>query len=106
MSKYDRPNNFKQQVHELVRQIPKGRLMTYGQIAALCGSPYAARVVGGVAHWGDPDLPWQRVVKKNGSLAEGYPGGQEGHRQVLEHEGIKVSSDFKVNVEELIWWPK
>lgn len=105
MSKYDRPDNFKQQVHELVRQIPKGRLMTYGQIAALCGSPYAARVVGGVAHWGDPDLPWQRVVKKDGSLAEGYPGGIEGHRQVLEGEGISVSADLKVNIKELIWWP-
>lgn len=98
-------DNFKQRVYELVRQIPKGRVMTYGQIAVLCGNPRAARIVGGVAHWGDPELPWQRVVKKDGSLAEGYPGGQNGHKQVLEAEGIQVSEDYKVNVQELLWNP-
>ncbi len=99
-------DNFKTRVHELVRQIPKGRLMTYGQIAALCGHPYAARIVGGVAHWGDPALPWQRVVKKDGSLAEGYPGGLSGHKQVLESEGVDVSDDFKVAIKDLVWWPQ
>ncbi len=97
---------FKTLVHELVAQIPKGRVMTYGQIAALCGHPYAARIVGGVAHWGDPNLPWQRVVKKDGSLAEGYPGGTEGHRQALEAEGVKVSEEYKINVQELLWQPR
>lgn len=99
-------DGFKRNVYELVQQIPKGRVMTYGQIAALCGQPRAARIVGGVAHWGDEQLPWQRVVKKDGSLAEGYPGGQDGHKQVLEAEGVKVSSEYKVNVQELLWWPK
>ncbi|MBX4197547.1 MGMT family protein [Candidatus Saccharibacteria bacterium] len=103
MDKVDK--DFRDKVYALVRQIPKGRLMTYGQLAALAGSPYAARVVGGVAHWGDPDLPWQRVVKKSGSLAEGYPGGLSGHKQVLEAEGVKVSDDYRVDVERLLWWP-
>jgi methylated-DNA-protein-cysteine methyltransferase related protein len=97
--------DFKQRVYAMVRQIPKGRLMTYGQLAALTGSPYAARVVGGIAHWGDPDLPWQRVVKKSGSLAEGYPGGLSGHKQVLEAEGVEVTDDYRVDVERLLWWP-
>jgi methylated-DNA-protein-cysteine methyltransferase related protein len=96
---------FRDEIYAMVAQIPKGRLMTYGQLAALAGHPYAARVVGGIAHWGDPDLPWQRVVKKSGSLAEGYPGGLSGHKQVLEAEGIEVSDDFRVNVEELLWYP-
>jgi methylated-DNA-protein-cysteine methyltransferase-like protein len=96
---------FKEEVYALVAQIPKGRLMTYGQLAALAGHPYAARVVGGIAHWGNPDLPWQRVVKKSGSLAEGYPGGLSGHKQVLEAEGVEVTDDFKVNVQELLWYP-
>lgn len=96
---------FRDKVYALVAQIPKGRVMTYGQLAALAGSPYAARVVGGIAHWGDPDLPWQRVVKKSGSLAEGYPGGLSGHKQVLEAEGVEVTDDFKVDVERLLWWP-
>jgi methylated-DNA-protein-cysteine methyltransferase-like protein len=97
--------DFRDRVYALVATIPRGRVMTYGQLAALAGSPYAARVVGGIAHWGDPDLPWQRVVKKSGSLAEGYPGGLSGHKQVLEAEGVKVSEDYRVDVERLLWWP-
>lgn len=79
--------------------------MTYGQIATLCGRPRAARIVGGVAHYGDLDLPWQRVVKKDGSLAEGYPGGAEGHKTALELEGIEVSQDYRVDMKSLLWRP-
>jgi len=79
--------------------------MTYGQIAALCGSPRAARIVGGIAHYGDINLPWQRVVHKDGKLAIGYPGGVEGHKQVLETEGVKVSKDYSVDVSRLLWQP-
>jgi methylated-DNA-protein-cysteine methyltransferase-like protein len=97
--------NFRQRVEALVRQIPVGRVMTYGQLAALCGNARAARIVGGVAHFGDPSLPWQRVVNKQGGLAAGYPGGRSGHKQVLEHEGFTVSGDYQVDVDKLIWWP-
>ncbi|MGH7233848.1 MAG: MGMT family protein [Candidatus Saccharimonadales bacterium] len=95
---------FRKEVIAIVKSIPKGRLMTYGQIAALAGSPRAARIVGGIAHYGDPDLPWQRVVNKKGYLAKGYPGGRRGHQLALEQEGI-LASDFKVPIEQLIWWP-
>lgn len=98
-------NDFRQRVEALVAQIPRGRVMTYGQIAGLCGNARAARIVGGIAHFGDPDLPWQRVVNKNGGLAAGYPGGRSGHKEVLEAEGIKVSADFRVNIAELLWNP-
>jgi methylated-DNA-protein-cysteine methyltransferase-like protein len=98
--------NFKQRVEELVRQIPRGRVMTYGQLAALCGNPRAARIVGGIAHFGDPSLPWQRVVNKQGGLASGYPGGRSGHRQVLESEGVSVSNNYQVNITSLIWFPE
>jgi methylated-DNA-protein-cysteine methyltransferase related protein len=96
---------FRERVEELVAQIPRGRVMTYGQLAALAGNARAARIVGGIAHFGDPALPWQRVVNKQGGLASGYPGGRQGHRQVLEAEGFKVSDDYRVAVDELIWWP-
>lgn len=98
-------STFRDRVEALVAQIPWGRVMTYGQIAALCGNARAARIVGGIAHFGDPNLPWQRVVNKKGGLASGYPGGRRGHKQVLEAEGIRVSDDFTVNVEELLWRP-
>ncbi len=96
---------FKNRVYALVAQIPKGRVMTYGQIAALCGNPSAARVVGGIAHYGDDRLPWQRVVKKDGSLAEGYPGGVEGHRQVLAAEAVLADNEYRVDVRKLLWQP-
>ena len=96
---------FRKRVEALVAQIPRGHVMTYGQLAALCGNARAARIVGGIAHFGNPDLPWQRVVNKQGGLAAGYPGGRSGHKQVLEAEGIKVSEDDRVDVEKLFWWP-
>lgn len=96
---------FKERVYTLVAQIPKGKLMTYGQLAALSGAAWAAWEVGQIAHTGPADLPWQRVVNKQGGLASGYPGGKEGHKQVLESEGYTVSDDFIVNVGELLWNP-
>jgi methylated-DNA-protein-cysteine methyltransferase-like protein len=96
---------FREQVEALVAQIPQGKVMTYGQLAALCGNARAARIVGGIAHFGDPDLPWQRVVNKQGGLAAGYPGGRGGHQQVLEAEGVPVSGDYRVDVAALLWWP-
>lgn len=98
--------NFRHRVEAIVTQIPRGQLMTCGHIAALCGNARAARIVGGIAHFGDPELPWQRVVNKSGGLASGFPGGRSGHKQVLEQEGVVVSDDYKVNIQELIWWPK
>src|SRR5471030_1100718 len=101
----DTEPNFRARVEAIVSQIPRGKVMTYGQLAALCGNARAARIVGGIAHYGNPALPWQRVVNKSGGLASGYPGGRSGHRQVLEAEGVKVSDNLEVAVEELIWWP-
>lgn len=98
--------SFRQRVEALVAQIPRGRVMTYGQLAALCGSPLAARIVGGIAHFGDPNLPWQRVVNKSGGLASGYPGGRQAHAEHLKAEGLMVSDKGRVDVSRLIWWPK
>ena len=96
---------FRDLVCELVSQIPTGRVMTYGQIAAMCGSPRAARIVGGIAHFGDPELPWQRVVKKDGLLAEGFPGGVAGHQAALEAEGTSMING-RVNIGEALWRPE
>lgn len=104
----DKPaaSNFRQQVYELVATIPKGKVMTYGDIAGYCGHAYAARIVGGLAHFGPLDLPWQRVVNRFGGLASGYPGGREAHKRDLEHEGVAVNGDFVVeNFAEQRWHP-
>lgn len=98
-------SNFRDAVYELVAQIPKGRVMTYGDIAALCGHPYAARQVGGLAHFGPTGLPWQRVVNRFGDCASGYYGGKEGHRQALEAEGFTVIDYRITNFTERRWRP-
>lgn len=98
--------DFRERVEAIVTQIPRGRVMTYGQIAVLAGNARAARIVGGIAHFGDPALPWQRVVNKSGGLASGFPGGKSGHQQTLEQEGISVTEDYNVDITRLIWWPK
>ncbi|HSW79164.1 MAG TPA: MGMT family protein [Candidatus Saccharimonadales bacterium] len=97
---------FKNRVFEIVAQIPKGKVMTYGQIAALCGAAWAAWEVGQIANHGPSDLPWQRVVNKQGGLARGWPnGGAAGHKAALEADGIAVSEDFKVDIGKLQWQP-
>lgn len=98
-------SDFKDRVEELVSQIPKGRVMTYGQIAVLCGNHRAARIVGGIAHYGDLKLPWQRVVNKHGGLARGYPGGLEGHKKALIVEDVAVNN-YKIDINKHQWTPK
>ncbi len=97
---------FKERVYELVARIPKGRVMTYGQVAAHCGAAWAAWEVGQIAHTGPVDLPWQRVVSKQGGLAAGWPnGGRGAHAAALRADGVDVSEDLTVNVGELLWSP-
>jgi methylated-DNA-protein-cysteine methyltransferase-like protein len=80
--------------------------MTYGQLAALAGAPWAAWEVGQIAHYGPSDLPWQRVVNKKGGLAGGYTaGGRDAHKLDLQKDGVAVSDDYTVDVENLLWWP-
>lgn len=98
--------NFSRRVLALVAQIPMGKVMTYGQIAALCGNAGAARVVGGLAHFGDPTLPWHRVVNKHGGLAAGYPGGRVAHARHLQLEGhVLRDGHDSVDIGSCIWRP-
>lgn len=97
---------FKEAIYHLVAQIPEGRLMTYGQIAALCGKPRGAWEVGQIAHFGPAALPWHRVVNKAGGLAVGWPnGGRAAHAAMLAAEGVQASNDFVVDIATLQWWP-
>lgn len=95
----------KDAVYEIVAQIPEGRVMTYGDIAALAGYANAARQVGGLAHFGPTDLPWHRVVNRLGDCASGYYGGKEGHRRVLEAEGFEIEQHRIVDFEKRRWRP-
>lgn len=96
---------FKDSVLAVVKQIPAGKVMTYGQIAAICGSPGAARVVGQIAHFGQSDLPWHRVVNAKGGMASGFvPGGPAMQAKILQSEGLELT-DGSVLLKEALWWP-
>lgn len=85
-------------------QLPNDKVTTYGDIAAMAGSPRAARIVGGIAHSGPEDLPWHRLVNAKGGLAIGFPGGQDIQRQLLEQDGITVDAEWRVKDFGLCRW--
>jgi len=96
---------FREDVYALMAQVPYGHVATYGDIAALAGHPYAARVVGQIAHYGPDTVPWHRLVNKLGVMASGYWGGPEAHRVMLASEGVEII-DFKiVGMERYRWQP-
>jgi methylated-DNA-protein-cysteine methyltransferase-like protein len=102
-------NEFNHKVYEIVRRIPYGRVMTYGQIATLLGVPRAARAVGWALHWVDEkeEVPCQRVVNRFGGMATGYGwGGQQAHKADLEVENVEVRADFTIDLKKYQWWPE
>lgn len=92
-----------QKIYEVVKTIPKGSIMTYGQVATLAGNPRWARVVGYALH-SNPnpkEIPCHRVVMRDGSVAPGFVfGGPEVQRQILESEGITFTKDGKVDMKK------
>ncbi len=86
-------------------QVPPGKVTTYGDLAALAGHPYASRVVGGIAHFGDANLPWHRLVNRFGGLASGFHGGRDAQAQLLAQEGIICTNYIVNNFEGLRWRP-
>jgi len=100
-------SKFKNRVYKIVSQIPKGRVMTYGQVAAYCGAPWAAWEVGQIAHYGPPSIAWHRVVNKNGGLARGYTkGGYKAHKSDLKAENVSIDSDYRIiNFQKILWQP-
>lgn len=79
--------------------------MTYGDVALYVGHPYAARQVGGVAHFGPTELPWHRVVNRLGECASGYYGGKAAHAKALQDEGVLIHDFRIVDFEERRWRP-
>lgn len=97
---------FKHKVETLMAQVPAGRVTTYGDLAALAGSPYASRIVGGIAHYGNPELPWHRLVNRNGMLASGYHGGRQAQAQHLRTEGVECDDTRVTEFGKRRWQPQ
>jgi methylated-DNA-protein-cysteine methyltransferase related protein len=85
---------FRDRVIEIMRNVPCGMVTTYGDIAAYAGHPYAARVVGGIAHFGDENIPWHRLVNRFGGMASGFPGGRDFQARLLAEEGIIIENNI------------
>lgn len=96
---------FRDRVYVYMAQVPFGRVITYGDIAGLAGQANAARIVGGVAHYGPTELPWHRLVNRFGGLAAGFHGGREVQQQLLETEGVTCTDFIVDNFKELRWYP-
>ena len=97
---------FNDAVYEAVRQIPEGRVASYGQVARMVGRPRNARFVGYALHV-NPEpgiIPCHRVVFKDGSLAPGFAfGGEDEQRRLLEAEGVVFLDDGRVDMTRHTW---
>lgn len=97
---------YRGRVYELVRQIPRGRVMTYGQIAAILGEGYTARTVGYAMHGAGDDVPWQRVINSQGKCSTGrltMPMNLQ--QQMLEHEGVVFDEKDGCDLNRFQWRP-
>ena len=97
--------NSYEKIYEVVKQIPKGSVATYGQVAALAGNKRWARVVGYALHVNpDPEgIPCYRVVNREGRLSEAFAfGGVNQQKILLEADGIEVV-DNQVNLNIYQW---
>jgi methylated-DNA-protein-cysteine methyltransferase-like protein len=98
-------NLFRQRVLEIVRAIPSGRVLTYGQVAALADAPRAARQVGRILYFYGQGVPWQRVINYYGGLSTYKVGSGELQRVLLEEEGVFFKADGTIDLDRYQWRP-
>jgi methylated-DNA-protein-cysteine methyltransferase-like protein len=99
---------FYSHVYRLIAQVPRGKVVTYGQVAALLGAPQAARAVGMALRYLPRELshqiPWQRVINSSGGISiRGDVIRVEEQRWLLENEGIAFDRSGKVNLKKYLW---
>ena len=97
---------YRQRVFKLVQRIPSGRVMTYGQVAAILGEGYTPRTVGFVMHSSEGDLPWHRVINAQGACSTGgllLPTNKQ--QLMLEREGVKFDERGRCDLEKFLWTP-
>lgn len=98
--------NFYEKVYKAVSEIPLGKVATYGQIARMCGSPRASRIVGGALHKNPLPgvIPCHRVVNRFGELAPDFAfGGKEAQKALLRDEGVLADENYTVDLKKYLW---
>src|ERR687897_3595062 len=98
---------YRERVYAIVRRIPGGRVMTYGQIAELLGEGYTARTVGYSMHASPDNTPWHRVINARGACSTGRIVLPEDKQQrLLEAEGVKFDERGRCSLERYLWIPE
>ena len=98
--------HFYEQVYELVRQVPSGSVVTYGQVAAMLGSPRSARAVGYALRYlpRGTGVPWQRVINHKGEISPRFPAESPLiQRALLESEGVVFDANDRVDLKRFRW---
>src|SRR5262245_8336376 len=99
---------YRERVYKIVRRIPPGRVMTYGQIAYLLGKGYTPRTVGFVMHGADSnDTPWHRVINSQGRCSTGQvvlPANKQ--QLMLEAENVTFDAGGKCDLPAYLWDPR
>ena len=106
MAKRDQ-EDYRQRVYQIVRKIPRGRVMTYGQIAEILGEGYTPRTVGFCMHSSPEGTPWQRVVNAQGGCSTGrlvLPHDKQ--QRLLELEGVKFNKSHRCDLQTYLWIPE
>ena len=99
-------NSTFEKIYNVVKEIPRGKVATYGQVALLAGNPRWARVVGYALHV-NPEpgtIPCHRVVTRNGEVSKAFAfGGENMQRILLAEEGVEFLEDGRVDLKRFIW---
>ena len=96
---------FHEAVYAVVRRIPRGRVASYGMVAAMAGHPRAARYVGHALRLGR-GLPWWRVLGADGSIRIVNPEWRVEQVERLRREGVEVDGEGFVDFERHVWRPR
>ena len=95
---------FKEQVLRFVKNIPKGKVASYGQVAVAAGSPRAARQVGGILRALGPDsgVPWWRVINNKGeiSIKGNWEADKDLQKELLMNDGVKVNENYTIDINK------
>ncbi|MFW9864979.1 MAG: MGMT family protein [Candidatus Thorarchaeota archaeon] len=99
------PSEFTQDVIHIIKNIPKGKVLTYGFIAKLAGNPRAARQVSWILNSSSKkyNLPWHRVISSNGKLSMKSIEDKQYHKKLLELEGVKFTNEFRLDLKKYLW---
>lgn len=102
------PDSFYQRVIAVLKRIPRGRVATYGQIAALAGNPRAARQVVRALNSSSrsEDLPWHRVINAKGRIGLKPGAGFEMQKAILANEGIVTDDAGRLDLSRYQWRPR